>query len=65
MLNNRADPELIRNFIEPAFAGVQQFFHDVSDNGSIVNADEGWAHATVLVQYINRRCQQQAEGSQS
>ena len=26
-----------------------------------VCGDEGWAHAAVLVQYLNRRCQQQAE----
>ncbi|MGH7174039.1 MAG: DUF6939 family protein [Gemmataceae bacterium] len=63
MLNNRADPELISRFIEQALAEVPQFFHDVSDNGSIANPDEGWAHAAVLVQYLNRRCQQQTEGS--
>src|ERR1043166_8915568 len=50
MLDHRADPELIRGFIEQAFAGVPQFFHDVSDNGNIGNPDEGWAHAAVLVQ---------------
>jgi hypothetical protein len=61
MLGNRADPELLRLFIEQAFAGVPQYFHDVSNNGSIADPDEGWAHAAVLVQYLNRRCQEQAE----
>jgi hypothetical protein len=61
MLENRADPQLIGQFIEQAFAGVAQHFHDVSNNGSISNPDEGWAHAAVLVQYLNRRCQQQVE----
>ena len=32
---------------------------DVSNNGSIGDPDEGWAHAAVLVEYLNRRCQQQ------
>lgn len=54
MLANRADPELIRGFINQALAGVPQFFHDVSNNGSISDPDEGWAHAAVLVQYLNR-----------
>ena len=57
MLENRADPELLRRFIDQAFAGVLQYFHDVSNNGSIGDPDEGWAHAAVLVQYLNRRCQ--------
>jgi len=61
MLENRADPELIGGFIEQAFAGVPQYFHDVSNNGSIGDPDEGWAHAAVLVQCLNRRCQQLAE----
>jgi hypothetical protein len=61
MLDHRADPELIRGFIEKAMAGVSQCFHDVSNNGNIGDPDEGWAHAAVLVQYLNRRCQSQAE----
>jgi hypothetical protein len=61
MLEHRADPELIGGFIEQAFAGVPQHFHDVSNNGSITDPDEGWAHAAVLVQYLNRRCRQQAD----
>jgi hypothetical protein len=63
MLENRADPELIQGFIERAFAGVPQYFHDVSNNGRVGDPDEGWAHAAVLVQYLNRRCQQLAEGA--
>lgn len=61
MPDHRADPKLIGGFIRQAFAGVPQYFHDASDNGSISDSDEGWAHAAVLVQYLNRRCQQQAE----
>lgn len=56
MLDHRADQGLINQFIEQAFLGVPQYFHDVSNNGSIGNPDEGWAHAAVLVQYLNKRC---------
>lgn len=58
MLENRADRELLEGFIQQALAGVPQFFHDVSNNGAISDPDEGWAHAAVLVQYLNRQCQQ-------
>ena len=61
MLDRRADPGLIAGFIERAFAGEPQYFHDVSNNGSIGDPDEGWAHAAVLVQYLNRRCKQLVE----
>ena len=61
MLDKRADQALIGGFIAQAFAGVSQYFHDVSNNGKISDPDEGWAHAAVLAQYLNRRCQQQAE----
>ena len=60
MLENRIDPELIEGIIERAFAGVQQLFHDLGDNGDINNANEPWAHASVLVQYLNRRCAERA-----
>ncbi|HEV3439374.1 MAG TPA: hypothetical protein VG122_18565 [Gemmata sp.] len=63
MLEHRADLELIGVFIDRAFRGERQYFHDVSNNGKIGNSDEGWAHAAVLVQYLNRRCQQQADDS--
>jgi hypothetical protein len=56
VLANRADPALLDEFVIRAFEGVPQFFHDVSDNGNIGNPDEGWAHAAVLVQYLNRLC---------
>lgn len=58
MLEHRVDPQLILTFIENALTGIPQYFHDVSDNGNIGHADEGWAHAAVLVQHLNRRCQQ-------
>jgi hypothetical protein len=54
MLLNRVDPTLLAGFIEQTRAGVRQYFHDVCDNGAIGNPDEGWAHAAVLVQYLNR-----------
>jgi hypothetical protein len=55
MLENRADPELIAGFLARALQGVTQYVHDVSDNGNIADPDEGWAHAAVLVAYLNRR----------
>lgn len=57
MLDHRADPALLAGFMRAAFAGVVQHFHDLSSNGRIGNPDEGWAHAAVLVQYLNRRCE--------
>ena len=56
ILNNRVDPSLIQGFISSALEGTTQYFHDVSDNGDISNPDEGWAHAAVLVQFLNRVC---------
>ncbi len=55
MLEHRADPDLIQGFIDKAFARIPQYFHDISNNGNIGDPDEGWAHAAVLVQYLNRR----------
>jgi hypothetical protein len=52
VLANRVDPELIRRFIELSFERIPQYFHDVGDNGDISDPDEGWAHASVLVQYL-------------
>jgi hypothetical protein len=57
MLENRVDPALIQGFLDRARAGITQYVHDVGDNGDIGNSDEGWAHAAVLVQYLNRRLQ--------
>jgi hypothetical protein len=56
ILTHRVDQVLIEDFVSRALAGVTQHFHDVSDNGNINNPDEGWAHAAVLVQYLNRIC---------
>jgi hypothetical protein len=56
MLANRVDPALIAMFLDRAFAGVQQLFHDLGDNGNMHNREQGWCHAAVLVQYLNRRC---------
>ena len=57
MLDHRADPKLIELFVTQSLSGIPQYFHDVSNNGHIGNPDEGWAHAAVLVQYLNRRCE--------
>lgn len=56
VLDHRVAPELLDRFIDQAFDGVPQYFHDVSNSGNINNPDEGWAHAAVLVQYLNRKC---------
>jgi hypothetical protein len=61
MLEHRIDPALIDGFIDDAFAGLPQYFHDLGDNGDVNNPDEGWAHASVLVLYLNRRCAERAE----
>lgn len=55
MLENRAPPELIQSFTTQMMDGQSLYFHDVSSNGKIGNPDEGWAHAFVLVQWLNRR----------
>jgi len=55
MLEHRIDAALLDGFLASARDGVTQHFHDVSDNGNIGNPDEGWAHAAVLVQWLNRR----------
>jgi hypothetical protein len=65
MLENRIDPALIDGFVARAFEGVAQYFHDVSDNPNIANPDDGWAHAAVLVQYLNRLCGRRAEKNPS
>jgi hypothetical protein len=56
VLNHRIEPSLIEGLVALSLAGRSQYFHDVSDNGNIGNPDEGWAHAAVLVQYLNRLC---------
>ena len=61
VLAQRVDQKVIGQFVDQAFAGVAQYFHDVSDNGNINNPDEGWAHAAVLVQYLNRLCTERVE----
>lgn len=63
ILVHRVDQALIEQFIERAIAGVTQHFHDVSDNGNINDPDEGWAHAAVLVQYLNRLCAERVAAS--
>jgi len=61
-LIHRVDAQLLEGFVEQALAGHSQYFHDVSDNGNIGNPDEGWAHAAVLVQFLNRLCSRRNNG---
>jgi hypothetical protein len=61
VLANRIDSELMGSFLDRASEGVPQYFHDVSDNANINNPDEGWAHAAVLVHYLNRLVAQRAQ----
>jgi hypothetical protein len=62
MLANRIDGALLEQIVADAFRGVGQYFHDVGDNGDVNNPDEGLAHASVLVQYLNRLCVSTARG---
>lgn len=55
MLDHRIDPNLIGQFTDRARRGLPQYFHDVGDNGDINNARQPLAHASLLVQYVNRR----------
>jgi hypothetical protein len=55
MLDHRIDLTLIDLFVERARQGTVQYFHDTGDNGDINNADQPLAHASLLVQYLNRR----------
>jgi hypothetical protein len=61
MLEQRIDPELLQTFIDRAFAGEPQLFHDLGDNGDVNNTSEALAHASLLVQYLNRRCESMVE----
>jgi hypothetical protein len=63
VLANRVDPELIEGFVRQALAGVTQYFHDLGDNGSVGNVNEPLAHAAVLVQYLNRLCEERTARS--
>jgi hypothetical protein len=56
VLANRIAGDLLEQFVERAFAGVPQYFHDTGDNGDINNPAESLAHASLLVQYVNRLC---------
>jgi hypothetical protein len=58
MLQQRIDALLIQSFIDRAFQGVTQHFHDVGDNGDVHNTNEALAHASLLVQYLNRLCRE-------
>lgn len=55
-LDNRVDPDLIRQLVENAHQGREQYFHDVEDNGDINDPSAPLAHAALLAQYLNRLC---------
>lgn len=57
MLENRVEPVVFDEIIGRAFRGIPQFFHDKEDNGSI-HKDAPLAHASVLVQYVNKRIEE-------
>lgn len=56
MLVHKIDSAVIEGLVEKALAGEVQHFHDMGDNGDINNTQEAWAHASLVVQYINRLC---------
>ena len=62
MLQHRVAPALIEELVARALRGVTQYVHDVGDNGDINNTNEPLAHAALVVQYVNRLCQQCVTG---
>jgi hypothetical protein len=56
VLVHRIDPALIRQFADAALGGTSQYFHDTGDNGDINDPDAPLAHASLVVQYVNRTC---------
>ena len=62
VLEHRIDPGLIEQLIQPALGGTTQYVHDVEDNGNINNGVAPLAHASLLVQYVNRRCEERLTG---
>src|SRR5271166_1033547 len=60
VLEKRIDPALIQLLVERACAGTTQHFHDLGANGDS-NRAEPWAHASIVVQYLNRLCKQREE----
>jgi hypothetical protein len=54
VLANRVEPGLLRQCLDEARRGVGQYFHDMEDNGDINNPGLPLAHASLLVQYLNR-----------
>lgn len=56
VLVHRIDQALVREFVEVALGGTTQYFHDTGDNGDINDPDAPLAHASLVVQYVNRLC---------
>jgi hypothetical protein len=54
MLVHRIAPTVIKQLLDNALHGMEQYFHDVEDNGDINNPESPLAHASLLVQYLNR-----------
>jgi hypothetical protein len=64
MLEHCIDPAILEEFISQALQGITQHFYDMADNGDINNGDAPLAHASILVQYLNRRCVERVESTQ-
>jgi hypothetical protein len=62
MLAHRVDHALIEGFLDAAFRGVTQHFHDLGNNADINDAERTVAHASFLVQYLDRLCAARAGG---
>lgn len=56
MLENKVDAEIIDELVAAANRGIRLSFYDREDNGSI-HKDQPLAHAKLLSNFINHRCQ--------
>ena len=59
VLENRINPQIYDDIINKAHEGIPQYFYDVENNGDINNPSSPLAHASLLVQYLNRLIKQQ------
>lgn len=54
-LENRVEPDVLKQLIDNCFRGVTQRLYDREDNASI-HVDQPLSHAKVLVDYVNEQC---------
>ena len=54
VLQNKIDDEIYATILENSRQGISQYFYDVENNGDINNPSSPLAHASLLVQYLNR-----------